>query len=144
MAFTIPKQIRRRYYAVVLRILRGPLERYSQQTWCGTTECIAGSAVISAGWRPDPEGLDQVIKNGVRRVVPEVALEALDLPRLDDLYGHWLFSSSPEGDWPLPYRSDWADCYRIDERRERQRQIAVRLLLDIADGKVDRTKPVTE
>jgi hypothetical protein len=127
-------------------------EHFNQSTWaqvglCGTAACIAGHAVIEAGWRPveDPDepemGYLTHCRKGNGRIedIEGAAARLLGLPSPDDrdCWGddeiYDLFSGDAGHQWPKPYADRWLNKTETGERPSR---IAADLLDAIADGKV--------
>lgn len=70
------------------KALRGKDSEWNQANWCGTKSCIAGHVALETGWTPVRESdlvktTAFVHRNGVERLVPEVAREALGLDGYD-------------------------------------------------------------
>lgn len=135
---TRTQKARFRKLARTLRRLRHE-EHYDQEeiatkTDCCTACCIAGFAVVQAGYRLDfnPgewDGMCRKGKNGKRQEILNVAGELLNASHGSHL-SFDLFSGSPEYDWPEPYAGQW---WAGKKRRSR---IAADLLDAIADGHV--------
>jgi hypothetical protein len=118
-------------------------EHFDQSIWgsktaCGTAACIAGHAVLMAGWRlrsseDDPTYLDLCVKkNGTTDSVEDAAARLLGVSAED--YAYDLFSGDPALSWPPPYAERWIDR---DSTGERPSRIAADLLDAIADGRVE-------
>jgi hypothetical protein len=127
-------------------------EHYSQmvfgaRTACGTTECLAGHAVLISGYRLkfkenyEGEGTDDCIKVGAGRRpsddrIERIADVAERLLGLTERQSDVLFGGSPADSWPGEFSRRWWQV-RVGASDERRSRIAADFLDAIADGKVE-------
>lgn len=119
-------------------------EHYDQSSWhiktqCGTAACIAGHAVIEAGYRilpaDDPFDIPLCsIEGGPPVPIDEAAQELLGL---DHLLSPDLFSEVPMWDWPEEFAERWKRADPKGPAPQRPSRVAADLLDALADGKVE-------
>lgn len=84
-------------------------------TSCGTTACIAGTAVQQAGWRPArtvrQTGTTYAKRDGIQRPVIDVATELFDLTNDQQMV---FFASGITK--VIQYRNRWAHAEGVPER----------------------------